>query len=213
MTAGDWIALGGDLLVTAGLVVTLIVYLLQRATSAELLRRSALAILHGAKNGIDPWGQLHFTTDYSGRIGQERAIQDYDAVMQHGYVQNFRVPAEPLAIVLQQRDEGRFIARATIETVSLALWRIGQFNQLVEQQTQFNAQHAADIAGSEISETRRLAIAEAARRISLQIHQQAIGDSSWYAGLMDALDRNIIGLGEIGRRRWWQLSEPALPGL
>ena len=206
ITAADWIAIVGDLSVTVGLAVTLFVYIRQRAESFELIRQSAIATLRGVRNGIAPWGPAHFSTDYSGQVGLNRARLDHDQIMQHGYMQNYLVPTEPLVAIIEQRDEGRFIDVATIEAVNVALWRIGQFNQLVQQQTDFNARHAAAISGSEISQQERQAIALASERISVEIHGIAIGDSRWFATLMSRLNENASAVEAIGRRRWWRVT-------
>jgi hypothetical protein len=212
MSTGDWIAVGGDILVLVGLLLTLVVFLMQRASSAELLRQSALAVLNATRTGIGAWGPLHFGTDYSGAFGDSRAHEDYDHVINHRYQQNFRVPTEPLATVLVRQNEGRFISAATISAVSVALWRIGQFNQSVQQQADFNARHLADIIDDSIHALRRQAIARSAETISRMIHVTAIGDGGWYSDLVAALDKNIADLSGIGRCRWWQLRTSHLPG-
>lgn len=207
----DWTFIG-DLLVFVGLFVTLAVYLGQRASSSELLRQSALAIVTGAREGIDFWGRSHFGESWTGNRAFTRAREDYDRVMNHEYGQIWRVPAEPLFTILQQQDEGRFITGDTIRAVNNALWRIGQYNQIVQQQTDFNAQHAAEITGNEISSDRRAAIAASAERISRHIHSDIIGDASWFSGLLTALDLNISQLNTLGPARWWQLRPRRLPG-
>jgi len=211
MTTGDWIAVSGDAAVVIGLLLTLVVFLLQRASSAKLLRQLALAILGAAKDGIAPWGPLHFGTDYS-IWGEERVQLDFDAVMNHDYMQNFCAPTQPLISVINQPDEGRYIARQTIEAINIALWKIGQFNQIVQQQTDFNAQHAVDIRGDDIATRQRHTIAEAAKRISVHIHMVVIGDGRWYEALMQALDENIEALHALGKCRWWTLRWRSLPG-
>jgi len=211
-TTGDSGAFVGDLLVFAGLVIALAVYLLQRATAAEQVRQSALAILQSAKNGIDKWGGRHFAADYTKDEAAERTKLDYDQIMAHGYYQNFVVPTEPLVVVLQQSDVGSHIKTPTIEAINVALWHMNQFNQIVQQQTDFNARHSADVMGDEISDSRRVAIATAARRISRDIHAVIIGDGSWYRELIAELERNLRGLESRGKCRVWELWTKPLTG-
>ena len=213
MTTGDWLALGGDLLVTISLVVTLFVFLAQKASDAESLRQSALAVLEGAREGIDEWAGRHFGIDYSGEKGDHRAANDYDMVIGRNYQQYFPVPPEPLVNIIEQPDEGRYIAVATIKAVNVALWRVSHFNMAVNQNANFVARHASEILGDSTSPEQREAIAWRARSISKGIFKGAIGDGKWYSDLIAALDMNIKALEALGRRRWWQLRPPTFPDL
>jgi hypothetical protein len=51
------------------------------------------------------------------------------------FQENFRVPTDPLVSLIMQPGEGRFVSRSTIEAANIALWRMGQFNQIVQEQT------------------------------------------------------------------------------
>lgn len=68
------------------------------------------------------------------------------------------------------------------------------FNQLVQQQTDFNVRHAVEVKRAQHDDEWKLAIALTARRISENIHGAAIGDAGWYTELMEALDANITTL-------------------
>jgi hypothetical protein len=78
------------------------------------------------------------------------------------------------------------------------------FNQLVQQQTDFIAMHAAEIRGHRDKE----ALATAADVISQHLHEGGIGDAEWYRELIHALDANIDQLASAlkakKQRRPWQ---------
>ena len=132
-----------------------------------------------------------------------RAQQDDDSVMGGSHCQNFRVPTEPIASLIQQSGEGWLISGETIAAANIALWKIGIFNQLVQQQTDFNAFHLAEFSHVNLDLTRRNALAQAAWRLSVTIHQYGIGDASWYRRLMTALDHNVEALEKRKLRKWW----------
>jgi hypothetical protein len=202
MTPGDWIAFGGDLLVLAGLGLTYVVYRRQRFDSNAQQVRSAIAVLRAVREGMSPWGDMHFGgKGYTADSANVRAQDDYRAVKAGGYGQNFRVPTEPLTTLIQQPGEGAFIRRETIAAANIALWRLGVFNQLVQQQTDFNALYLSQ--GQALSDEQREALADAARNISVMIHRDAIGDASWYRGLMKAIEENIADLERRLERKWW----------
>ena len=65
------------------------------------------------------------------------------------------------------------------------------FNQLVQQQTDFNLLHAAELPTLQGDQLEHLAAA--AMRISEHIHG-AIDDADWYHSLKTAIDHNIAEL-------------------
>jgi hypothetical protein len=199
MKYDDGWAFWGALVVLVSVGVAIIIYWRQRLVS----KRRVLATLRAVRDGMIKWkaergwGDRHFGTAYSEPEAETRARQDFDAIMEKTYAQNFRVPTEPLAALIQRPDA--LITSGTVEAVNIALWRIGVFNQLVQQQTDFNARHLAEIIHSNLPDERRRDLAEAARRISVMLHRDAIGDASWYQDLKAALTANIETL----ESRWW----------
>jgi hypothetical protein len=121
--------------------------------------------------------------------------------MDGSYYQNFRVPTEPVVSVIEQADKG-WIHRKTIEAANLALWRLGIFNQLVQQQTDFNAAHLSEFGDPSTTSAHRNTLANAAKKVSNMIHGDAIGDTRWYPNLITEIDRNIQAL-EQRKKRWW----------
>ena len=204
MPVTDWAAFGGDVLVFVGLGVTYGVYRNQAFNSVMQRVDSTLAILLAVRNGVTPWGDLYFAGGYDNDSAARRAEQDHAAVMAHGYAQVYRVPAEALYELVQgSSDGGPLVSRKTIEAANVALWSIGVFNQLVQQQSDFNAVHQADISDESLSPTCREALAKAAEKMSVFIHLRGIGDVTWYAELKTAIDENIRQLETTKSKRWW----------
>jgi hypothetical protein len=196
MTLNDLLVLGGDLLVVVAIAVAVAIYSHQKSDSAKRDLQSTLADLQAIRGGVTKWGDLYFSTDYSGEgVTEARAQLDYAAVMGRASPgQIFRVPTEPLVSLIQRSDTSPLISPDTMQAVNDALWCLGKFNQLVDQQTAFNTRHLHEFADPELPETRRLALAEAARWISVMIHGWTIGNANWYRDLVSALEANIEDL-------------------
>jgi hypothetical protein len=199
----------GNALGLAGLAVAFLIYSLQMALGRRrdsLTARSALLsvrqeLLHG-------WGATFFTTVYDDTLATAQAQAAYDAVVQDKtYAQIFAVPRESLVALVNHPAAGDLIFDDTVRSASDALYGVGLFNQLVEQQTSYNALHAADIRGDVIDDKQRIAIANGAFSISMMIHRRAIDGANtsggWYARLRDEVQRNLASLDERVRRRWW----------
>ena len=84
--------------------------------------------------------------------------------------------------------------------VNVALWKIGRFNQFVEQQTDFNTLHADEILDVTLPDARRQVLATAAADISYRLHRHGIGDDGWYVDLMAAIDKELVRLRGMKRR-------------
>jgi hypothetical protein len=183
-----------DVLVAVGVIAALAIYWRQQRGSITRQRESTLAHLKGVKVAMEAWAKDYFGTSYAGTAANDRSELDFNAIMAGGYFQNFLVSTEPVASLIQPPGDAWPIASKTVQAASIALLRMGQFNQLVQQQTDFNARHAAELQGLDLGEDRKMAIAKAGRQISKNIHGAAIGDATWYERLMDALDENIRAL-------------------
>jgi hypothetical protein len=190
-TTGDWLVLVGDLIVLATLFVTYLIYLRQASASDERDIDSVLGMLRAVRSGIEPWGKEYFRRGYDDDAAAKQSERDADLVRTNNYYQVFSVPTEPLAAIIEHPEEGWLIDTDTIEAANIALWRLRVFNQLVQQQTDFNAYYLPEIYDGTLSQPRREALAAAAGQISRMIHGRGIGDASWYRDLMDSLDRNI----------------------
>jgi hypothetical protein len=114
--------------------------------------------------------------------------------MHQSYGQVHRVPIEPLTALIEQPGVANLIRKETVESVNFALWRIGVFNQFVQQQTDFNTLHLAEIGDPRTPHARRVVLAESARAISKSLHGDGIGDAGWYQTLKDELGKNITEL-------------------
>jgi hypothetical protein len=153
---------------------------------------------------MSTWGDLHFGgTGYNEETARTRAQLDHDAVIHGSHSQNFRVPTEPITSLIEQSETGWLISGETIAAANVALWKVGIFNQLVQEQTDFNVLHLAEFSDMNIDTSQRHQLAEAAWKLSMSIHQHGIGDASWYRDLMGALDRNIETLEGRRVRKWW----------
>jgi hypothetical protein len=204
MTLGDVAVVCGDGLVIVGFGLTYVVYRRQRFDSEEREVVSTLALLHAVRDGMSTWGDLHFGgTGYNEETARTRAQLDHDAVIHGSHSQNFRVPTEPITSLIEQSETGWLISGETIAAANVALWKVGIFNQLVQEQTDFNVLHLAEFSDMNIDTSQRHQLAEAAWKLSMSIHQHGIGDASWYRDLMGALDRNIETLEGRRVRKWW----------
>jgi hypothetical protein len=211
MTTGDWIGIVGDAIVFFALVLTVSTLIVESNRSIRREIVTALEVLHGVKDGMSQWSYLHFSTDYSGAAGDQRADVDRKLVQGGGYMQNFRVPEAPLVSLIQQPGTGLLIDGKTIEAANVALWKIGIFNQLVQQQADFNTLHLSEYADPSVDQDRHNVLAEAAARISAMIHKDGIGDASWHSIFMSALDSNIAKLDRLDRGHWRILRRPSEP--
>jgi hypothetical protein len=180
-----------DLIVVGSVVVAVSIYLVQKRGSVKRQRESTLAHLKGVKAAMEVWGSDYFDTDYSGAAAKDRGNLDAKKIMNKDYFQNFRVPTEPVASLIQPPEDAWPLQSATVQAASIALLKMTHFNQLVQQQTDFNLRHAAEIAQWDLPESTRRWIALGARKISENIHGGVIDDGTWYKDLMKAINANI----------------------
>jgi len=181
----------GDLLVLAGAYIAYHVFDLQRDTQSRQRQQSSLDHLEGVKVSLADWYDHFFTASYDDGGAIQRARDDREAIMQRTYIQNFLVPTEPVASLIQPTGDLWPFSAETVKTANVALSKVTVFNQFVHQQSEFNLLHAADL--QRISEDQLKSISEAAMRISTHIHQ-AIGDAAWYNDLKRAVSLNIAEL-------------------
>jgi hypothetical protein len=175
-------------------------------------RNVLLAVQRGVVEGVPAqglagWGDLYFGTIYDASVTMKRALETRVMVEQRSWDQVFLVPTETLELPATTRV-GDLISEETMFAANLALWRIGVFNQLVEQQTAFNAQHAAEIVDPATSTQRLRTLAEAAGQISLSLHADGIGAAAapggWYERLTSAVAADVERLTELLSERWWR---------
>lgn len=192
----------GDVLILLSLALTWLVYWLGRAASTGRDLGTALALLRAVQSGM-PWGALYFGSGYDAKAVDDRARQEYETVLHGSYGQVFHVPTEPLAALVANPAAGGLVRRATVEAASVALWQLGVFNQLVRQQTDFNARHLAELYDDGLPPQRRETLAKAASAHSRMLHANGIGDAHWYQTLMRELATNIDLLNAQLGRPWW----------
>ena len=113
------------------------------------------------------WGQIYFTTVYTPgdsliEVGQRAKRQ----AEMGAFDQVFVVPTEPLEKLATTDAAGDLISEETVAAANFGLWRVHVFNQLVLQQTVFNALTHSELVNAETTEARKNAIAESATRIS-----------------------------------------------
>ena len=180
------------------------------------------AVHHGMIQGLTPgqavgWGQIYFSTVYTEDVAHDRARKTRELVHQRSIDQVLVVPTEPLTLLATTTPREGLIEFATVAAANFALWRVQAFNQLVQQMTDFNATHAAEITSGGTSVERREELATAAMSLSLFIHLDGIGQAwaalpggsvGWYRALVDALNRNLGDLHRMrGNSRWKWLGE------
>jgi len=183
-----------DILVVSGFGVSWLLYWRQKVGSVRSQRQSTLNHLKGVKKAMESWPKSFFTTNYEGEAAETRSEADYNEIMRGGYGQVFQVSTEPVASLLQPPGGSWPIASETVEAASVALQQMRVFNQLVQQQSDFNSRHAAELRDGNLDEYRHQAIAMAGRRISRSIHASGIGNAEWFKRLLEALDENIQAL-------------------
>jgi hypothetical protein len=198
-----------DVLTVAALALAWFIYRLERHSGwraeVDAAYGSLQAVHHGMVEGVtesqpDGWGQLYFLNEYTPAAAQARAAQTYHAMMGGGFDEVFVVPTEPLAKLATATPNEGFISNATIAAANFALWRVHVFNQLVQQLTDFNTAHAAEVESA--TGARRKELANAAAALSRQLHGDGIGRSwtlpdgspGWYKALVDAIDKNMNAL-------------------
>ena len=205
----------GDLLVVAAAAVAVWIYGQQRQAADHQMQRASLDHLRGVKAALDEWYDSFFTTSYEGKAADERAEVDAKLVNKGQYMQNYVVPTAPVASLTELSGDTVPFSEKTVLAANVALSRMTVFNQLVRQQTDFNARFGVELY--RLSAEDRAPIAEAAKRISHDIHS-AIGDKSWYDQLKIALDDNIAMLDSASRpqlntlRSLWETLAPRQAG-
>ena len=161
---------------------------------------AAYGLLRAVKHGMlssgetEGWGMIYFATAYSEQTAQERAATTYLAVKKRALDQVFVVPTEPLARLATSAPHDGLLDSTTVGVANFVLWRLHVFNQLVLQLANFNARHAAEILSKDTTAARREELASAAASLSRLLHESGIGDASWFAALVAAIQANTDAL-------------------
>ncbi len=182
----------GDTLILGAAYIAFHVYKLQQDAVNRQRQQASLNHLEGVRASLTDWHDSFFSTSYKGKLAAERAQFDYDQIRKHrSFMQNYRVSIDPVASLIALSGDTWPFSQRTVRAANIALSRMTVFNQLVQQQTDFNVLHAADLR--RFGGRDRTPIAEAGFTISGIIHG-AIDDASWYHDLKLALDLNIAEL-------------------
>lgn len=171
-------------------------------------------IVEGVVSGdMSAWGQHYFHTIYTDEVAKERARRTYELLMIRGIDQVLVVPTEPLAMLATVAPHPGLIEAPTVAVANTALWRVGVFNQLVQQLTDFNAAHAVEITSKATEWERREDIAAAAMSLSYFVHRDGIGEAGaahpdgsvgWYRALVGGLMVNMKSLENLQRHARWR---------
>jgi hypothetical protein len=203
----DWVTVVAACITLVSLAAAFGLYFAQRADSKKRDIDAALGMLEAVRNGMPRWSDEYFANTFDAtnpdqlvRLRQH-AEEDRKAVLAGAYRQVFLVPTAPLVALLEQPSAGDLISKETIEAANVALWQLGIFNQLAQQQTDFNTSHAAAIASGTPAE--REPLAAASFRISYALHEKGIGAALWYRDLLGALGANIEALQARRREVHW----------
>jgi hypothetical protein len=166
---------------------------MERHAASQRDVESVLARLRSIPDGMhSSWSGNYFEIDYvANDEWRTRAQKDYNAVIDRGYEQVFRVPTEALAALVQMPSGGWLVTKQTIASTNKALWQIGVFNQLVQQQTDFIANRVGDILSPSTRAVERIALADAAFTLAMMIHRWGVNDSAWYKNLMAEIENNV----------------------
>jgi hypothetical protein len=126
------------------------------------------SVYQGIVAGVPPlgsqsaWGRHYLHTIYTDEVAKERANKTRELVMMRGIDQVLVVPTEPLAMLATVAPHPGLIEPTTVAVANTALWRVGVFNQLVQQMADFSAAHAVEITSNATEWERREDIAAAA---------------------------------------------------
>jgi hypothetical protein len=198
-TVGDVLVFVGLVIAGIGVFVALRIYRRQQYDSDLREINATTSLMTAVRDGIRSWGHPYFLPKYDHDAAEARAEEDAQAILHRSFRQNFRVPTDPLVSLIMQPGEGRFVTREVTRSVNIALSRMGQFNQLVQEQTDFLGAHLPQIYNPHTNEQVRGALADSARQISMIIHGTIIGNDGWYNNLVTALDMNIVQLQSAAR--------------
>jgi hypothetical protein len=158
---------------------------------------------------LEGWGKWFFSNVYGDAEANAVASEHANLVREplKGHHQVFVVPREPLVALVTNQAAGDLISDSTVESASLALYWVGVFNQLVQQETDYNALHLAEIRGEVISGADREGIARGVFSISQMIHGTGIARAAqqdgWYQRLTHDVRRDVDRLSAQVARPWW----------
>ena len=161
------------------------------------------------------WGEEYLAELYTDADAAARASLAVMSVERGTFDQTFVVPTEPLELLARASPQTGSISVETVAAANVALWRLKVFNQLVGQQTLFNALNITAIVDSSLTPERKATLADAARAIAFVVHRHGIGMANapggWYRNLKESLADDITALERLEARPWWRraLSEPA----
>lgn len=88
-SSADVLAFIANILVLVGLLVAYLIYRKQKFDSRMSAVDTASAVIRSVAEGIRPWADPHFSTSYADEAGEKRSQDDYEQVMNFGYMQNF----------------------------------------------------------------------------------------------------------------------------
>ena len=149
-----------------GLALAWLLYRLERAATRRRDIVAARAVLLSFKRGMvegadgqKGWGEEYFRARWTEEKALESGSERADGVRNKRWYQVFVVPTEPLRALIASPHAGDLISEDVVYAANLALWHIVVFNQLVEQSTQMNALHLAEIVDPNLDQERREAIA------------------------------------------------------
>jgi hypothetical protein len=213
-----------EILAAAAVAVAWLIFRLERYGTRERELRTASGILRAVRRGmvegegnLAGWGEVYFSTAYTPQVAAKRALEAARVLQEGVFEQVLAVPTEPLEVLATAPAGAGLISDETILAANFGLWRVRVFNQLVLQQTMFNALHVAEIAEPSTPTPRRETLAKAAEHISRILHQDGIGSASasggWYERLRTSLSTDIQRLDrEHGFRRYYR-SEPVFAAI
>ena len=203
------------------LAVAWFAFRVERASSRRRDIQAARAALVAVKRGMvegrpaggDPyfgWGTIYFGNEYNAVTAYNAGLDAARLVEQGGSYQVFAVPSAPLERLATAGGVGDLISEETIFAANFALWRVGVFNQLVEKQTAFNVQHAAEISDDSLPAGTRKAISLAAQELNIALHLDGIGlaarPDGWFGGLTAAVNDDVARLDSMAATPWWHYS-------
>lgn len=156
------------------------------------------------------WGEIYFSNVYERGESLKAVAERAEHQARRGaFDQVFVVPTEPLEKLATTDAGADLISVETVAAANHGLWRVHVFNQLVMQQTIFNAVTHSELRDADTTDARKEAIAQSARHISVTLHHYGVDGAGapdgWYERLKTGIASDLSRLETMSRkdfRRW-----------
>ncbi|MEP6909517.1 MAG: hypothetical protein ABI896_03685 [Actinomycetota bacterium] len=181
-----------------------------QSARALLIAVNEALVSRGKGEEMHPgWGETYFGLVYTPERIEEAGERARHQAQMGVFDQVFVVPTEPLEKLATTDRVPDLISIETVSAANFGLWRVGVFNQLVLQQTVFNAVTHLELRDAETTDDRKKAIGQSAKHISQTLHLYGVAGAAapagWYSRLKNGIAADISRLAEMDKKtlgRW-----------